>query len=147
MKKFKNSEVQLLKDDLLLQNREISSVAELNKYYQHIFPDILSAFNSTQDSLSFTRGWINKYNINTPINTNEMHNHADDFFLKHGNYLLLQVLETGKYTEDITFIDENNNSVDIPVTTGDVLVFSAYTIHGLKKTNDKLEVAAFAITL
>jgi hypothetical protein len=146
--KFQNPQVGALAIHPLLKNRgNFFYLEDFNSYFVDISMNIISTFDSNVPCINLTNGWVNVYNKTTHINSNEIHNHADHEFMKNGNYVLIQVLETGKYEENVTVLDKNNAEIDVPVSTGDVLVFSAYTMHGLKETKDRLRVAAFAINL
>jgi uncharacterized protein YjlB len=123
---------------------QLTEDTEFEKYYVSIKDTILNEFSSNSTDLAFKKKWWSSY---LPGTVTEFHNHHNTEFLATGNHVIIQILETGAVDENITILDENQNKIVVPVTSGDALIFPCTTFHGMETTIEKLYFVVFAITL
>jgi hypothetical protein len=139
-------------DGFLLDSKNI--IADLShnhkdfeKYFVNISQNIANNV-SGKNTFQTRKGWVNYYKNSAIFIKNELaHTHEDIAFIESGaTHLLVQVLETGYADEVLSIYDNEKNKItDIPMVSGDIIVFHRSVYHGLEQVNNLLRALVLGI--
>ena len=137
------NEIEKLKNNLLIKDKlfyQISNVEceNFKSHFKEIENEILTHYCSEHKTLDLKSGWLSSHTTTEPL-----HNHI----LLAGNHVMIQVLDVGNMSEELTILDENGIEVSVDMNVGDVIIFHKSTMHGLKTAPKKLRILALSINI